>query len=51
MKIIKVKNYSEMSKVASDIVIQQIDQKPNSVICFATGKTVKKLYKKLIKAY
>lgn len=51
MKIIKVKNYDELSEKAFQIVKEQISKKPNSVIGFATGKTPIKLYQKLSKAY
>jgi glucosamine-6-phosphate deaminase len=51
MKIIKVKNYKELSNVASEIIINEINKKPNITIGFATGNTPKKLYKNLIKAY
>jgi glucosamine-6-phosphate deaminase len=51
MKIIRVKNYKELSKKAADIVINQIKIKPNSTIVFATGKTPLGLYKNLVSAY
>jgi len=51
MKIIKVKNYKKMSEKAKDIIIKDINKKPNSTIGFATGKTPLGLYNKLIKAY
>lgn len=51
MKLIKVKNYSEMSKVASQIIIGEIKRKPNLVLGFATGKTPLGLYKLLVKSY
>jgi glucosamine-6-phosphate deaminase len=51
MKLIKVKNYKEMSKAASEIIIDEIIKKPNLTIGFATGKSPKRLYKNLIKAY
>ncbi|MEK6945962.1 MAG: glucosamine-6-phosphate deaminase [Nanoarchaeota archaeon] len=51
MKIIKVNNYSEMSKKACEIIIQEIKKKPNLVIGFATGETPLGLYRELIKYY
>lgn len=51
MKLIKTKNYNEMSEKASDIVVKEILKKPNIAIAFATGKTPIGLYKNLVKAY
>ena len=51
MKIIKTKNYKELSKIASGIILDEIKTKPNSTIGFATGKTPKKTYKNLIKEF
>ncbi len=51
MKIIEVKNYKELSRIASDIIVEEINKKPKIVIGFATGKTPKKTYKNLVKAY
>ena len=39
MRIIKTKNYDEMSKVAANIIAAQITLKPDSVMGFATGST------------
>ena len=39
MKFIKVDNYTELSKVAGDIIASQITSKPSSVIGLATGST------------
>lgn len=49
--MIKVKNYREMSSVASGIVINEVLNKPDAVIGFATGRTVKGLYKNLVKKF
>ncbi|MFH1376557.1 MAG: glucosamine-6-phosphate deaminase [Candidatus Woesearchaeota archaeon] len=49
MKIIKTKDYNELSKKASDILIKEIAKKPNVVIGFASGFTPLGLYKILIK--
>ena len=51
MKLIKTRNYNEMSEKAADIVINEILKKPNLTIAFATGKTPIELYKNLVKAY
>jgi len=47
MKLIKVKNYKEMSEKAAEIVINEIKKKPALVLGFATGKTPLGLYKNL----
>lgn len=51
MKLVRVKNYREMSEKASEIVISEIKKKPNLVLGFASGKTPKGAYKRLVKAY
>jgi glucosamine-6-phosphate deaminase len=49
MLILKTKNYKSMSKKASEILINDIMKKPESVVCFATGKTPKGMYKEIVK--
>lgn len=51
MRIIKTKDYNEMSDKATQILIREISKKPNSVIGFATGHTPLGFYKNLIKEY
>lgn len=51
MRLIKVKNYKELSKKASKILIDEILKKPNLTIGFAAGKTPLGMYKNLIKEY
>jgi len=51
MKLLIVKNYEEMSKKAAEIIINEIQKKPNLVLGFATGKTPRRAYKLLVKAY
>ncbi len=51
MKLIKVKDYDEMSSAASNIIIKEINRKPRLVLGFATGKTPVGLYKELVSAY
>lgn len=49
MRIIKTKNYDEMSKVAANIIAAQMTLKPNSVLGFATGSSPIGTYAELIK--
>jgi glucosamine-6-phosphate deaminase len=51
MKFIKVKEYSELSKLGSDIIVKQICDKPNSVLGLATGSTPQGIYDCLIEEY
>jgi len=51
MKIIIAKDYDEMSKIATEIVAEQILQKKDSILGLATGTTPLGLYKKLIELY
>lgn len=51
MKLIKVKNYQELSEKASELIINEIKKKPNLTIGFATGKTPLGTYKNLVNAY
>ena len=50
MNIVILKNYDEVSSKASEIVINQLISKPNSVLGLATGSTPIGLYKRLIQA-
>lgn len=49
MRIIKTKDYDEMSKVAANIIAAQMILKPNSVLGLATGSSPIGTYKELIK--
>jgi len=51
MRIIKCKDYNEVSEVAAKIVATQITVKPNCVLGLPTGSTPVKMYKNLIKMY
>jgi len=51
MRIVKTKDYDEMSRVAANIFFSQIKSKPNSVLGLATGSSVLGLYENLIKGY
>lgn len=50
MNIIVKKNADEVSKEGANIFIEEINKKPNIVLCLATGSTPQGLYKELIKA-
>jgi len=45
MKFIKAENYEELSKIAGDIVINQIKEKPNTILGLATGSSPIGTYK------
>ncbi|WEK83079.1 MAG: glucosamine-6-phosphate deaminase [Mycoplasma sp.] len=49
IKIIKVKDYQEISTTGADIIRQAINKKHNLVMCFATGSSPVGMYKELIK--
>lgn len=51
MKIIVCKSYDEISARAAEIVAEQIKEKPDSILGFATGSTPIGMYKKLIDMY
>ncbi len=51
MKLIEVKNYDEMSKVAAKAIMEQIQTKPNSVLGLATGGTPIGTYQYLIEDF
>ncbi|MGM7634384.1 glucosamine-6-phosphate deaminase [Bacillus sp. Hm123] len=48
MKIIKVKDYQEISQTAAEIIIAQVKKNPKLVLGLATGSTPEGLYKNLI---
>ena len=50
MKIIETKSYDELSRIASDLILEQINEKADSVISLATGSTPIGTYKCLIEA-
>lgn len=49
MRIIKAKDYNEMSKIAANIIAAQIVLKPDSVLGFATGSSPIGTYQELAK--
>ena len=51
MKIIKTKNYEEMSRKAATIIAAQVVNKPDCVLGLATGSTPIGTYKRLIEMY
>ena len=51
MKIIKTKDYADMSRKAANIIPAQVIMKPDCVLGLATGSTPIGTYKELIKAY
>lgn len=51
MKIIKVKNYEEMSAKAAERVLEMVKAKPNVVLGLATGSTPVVLYERMINGH
>jgi len=51
VKIRTYASYEEMSSMAADLLENQIKEKKDSVVCFATGSTPVLMYKKLIEKY
>ncbi|MFI3324684.1 MAG: glucosamine-6-phosphate deaminase [Clostridia bacterium] len=51
MKIIKVKNYDEMSKIAAKIICSQVVINPKSVLGLATGSSPIGTYENIINEY
>ena len=51
IKWIEAKDYEDLSKKACDIFVEQLQNKPNSVIGLATGSTPIGLYKELVQQY
>lgn len=51
MRLIKTKDYDDMSRKAAAIISSQVTLKPNSVLGLATGSTVEGLYEILAKEY
>lgn len=50
MKFITVENYEELSKIASDIIANQVKEKPSCVLGLATGSSPLGTYKNLVNA-
>ncbi|MDD4504589.1 MAG: glucosamine-6-phosphate deaminase [Clostridiaceae bacterium] len=51
MKLIIKKDYDELSKIAAEIILAEINKKPDMVLGLATGSTPIGTYKKLIDFY
>lgn len=51
MKIIKAKDYSDMSRKAANIISAQVIMKPDCVLGLATGSTPIGMYEKLVEWY
>lgn len=51
MRIIKTKDYKDMSKKAANIIAAQMTLKDDSVLGLATGSTVIGLYERLVEGY
>jgi glucosamine-6-phosphate deaminase len=51
MEVIITSDYDEMSKVAADLIEQQIQRKPNSVLGLATGGTPVGTYQELVRRH
>lgn len=51
MRVIKVKDYDEMSRVAAGFISSMVILKPDCVLGLATGGTPEGTYKELIRAY
>ncbi|NUP89659.1 MAG: glucosamine-6-phosphate deaminase [Candidatus Sumerlaeia bacterium] len=51
MEVIITKDYDQMSKVAADIIADQIKRRPNCVLGLATGGTPVGTYKELIRRH
>jgi glucosamine-6-phosphate isomerase len=43
------KDYAELSDKTADLIIEQVKQKPNSVLCLAAGDTPKLTYENVVK--
>ncbi len=51
MELILCKNYDEMSKRAAELIAEQVNKKPDSVLGLATGATPVGTYSRLIEMY
>ncbi|MBR2916518.1 MAG: glucosamine-6-phosphate deaminase, partial [Clostridia bacterium] len=51
MKFIKVDSYDKLSRLAADIIAEQVKNKPDSILGLATGSSPLGTYANLIKDY
>ena len=49
MKILKLKNYDELSKCCADIIAKQVESNKSCVLGLATGSSPVGTYKELVK--
>lgn len=49
MKVLTYKDFDEMSRAAAGIIVDQVKQKPNSLLCFPSGESPGGVFKYLIK--
>jgi glucosamine-6-phosphate deaminase len=47
MKISTYKNYDEMCREAADLIIEQVNKKPDSLLCFPSGESPAGVYRSL----
>ena len=50
MKLMITADYDELSRTAADLVIQQLKEKPSSLICFPSGESPTGMFKYLVAA-
>lgn len=48
IKVIVCENYEEMSKKSADMILKQVNEKPDSILGLATGSTPVGMYKELV---
>ncbi|MDE6955191.1 MAG: glucosamine-6-phosphate deaminase, partial [Oscillospiraceae bacterium] len=51
MRLIRAKDYDELSAIAARVIAAQVTLKPNCVLGLATGSSPEGTYKELIAAY
>lgn len=51
MEVIKVKNYEQLSKKAAKLICDMINNKKDSVMCFATGSTPVGTFQEMVDCY
>ena len=51
MRVIELENAVKISEQAAEIIIKQVNKKPDSVIGFATGASPVETYKRIIESY
>ncbi|MCX5749688.1 MAG: glucosamine-6-phosphate deaminase [Candidatus Saganbacteria bacterium] len=51
MRVIITKDYDEMSRKAAEFIVKELKNKPDSILCLATGTTPVSTYKELVRLY